>query len=460
MQAWEREYELMANARPVLREADDEALWNVLEGMENQEDASVKMLWYNEVPTSGAPERLMVAGVQALENRGYVVPDGDALIEEGLSACESGDMPTLHRVTAELWNAFRNARRDDSSPYWEYEQIESWEQCLQAADFPAAEGYRENGEEYRRRLHGGWLAQIAGGALGTSIEGYTADALREVLGEIRGYPVAPSTFNDDITFELAFLKAMSGAGSAVTAEDIAAQWVALIPFGWSAELVALRNIRAGFMPPESGAHNNPFSEWIGAQMRGAVCGMVAPGNAEEAARLAWIDGQVSHTGNGILGEVFNAVLVARGFVVEDIRRLVEETVAAMPASSEYASVVRFALSQCRNNPDWESAWRVCEQEYRRYNWVHAYPNACAEVIALWFGGSDFDETMHIIAMVGQDVDCNAAQIATVLGVMIGPEGIPGKWSDPIGDMLQTYVRTMKRLSIRELADWTAEVAGR
>ncbi len=460
MQAWEREYELMANARPKLREADDEALWTVLEGMENREDASVKMLWYNEVPTSGAPERLMVAGVQALENRGYIVPGGDALIEAGLNAYEADDMPSLHRITAELWSAFRAARRDDSSPYWEYELIERWEECRDAGNFPQPVDYNESESQYRERLYGGWLAQIAGGALGTSIEGYTADALRETLGEIREYPVAPSTFNDDITFELAFLKALEKAGREVTGEDVAAEWVALIPFGWSAELVALRNIRAGLVPPESGAHNNPFSEWIGAQMRGVVCGMVAPGNAVEAARLAWIDGEVSHTGNGILGEVFNAVLAAGAFVNDDIRELVREAVFSIPANSEYASVVRFALEQCERENGWDRAWRVCEQAYRRYNWVHAYPNACAEVIALWFGSGDFEETMHIIAMVGQDVDCNAAQIATILGIMGGPQRVPEKWSDPIGDTLQTYVRTMKRLSIRELADWTAAVAGR
>ena len=57
-----------------------------------------------------------------------------------------------------------------------------------------------------------------------------------------------------------------------------------------------------------------FREWIGAQMRGAVCGMVAPGDAMEAARLAWMDGSVSHHNNGILGEVFNAVLVSLSFV--------------------------------------------------------------------------------------------------------------------------------------------------
>ena len=46
--------------------------------------------------------------------------------------------------------------------------------------------------------------------------------------------------------------------------------------------------------------------------------------------------------------------------------------------------------------DWESAWRQCEERFKTYNWIHAYPNAAAEIIALWFGSS-FDEMIHIIA---------------------------------------------------------------
>lgn len=459
MKAWEMEHALMAESRPHPRE-EDEQTWSVIDQLERQEDASITMLWYNEVPGSGAPERLMVAGVQALENRGMKVEGWEDLLNEGFEAHKAGDMPTLHRVTADLWHAFRTASRDDSSEYWSYQQIQDWSECEASARFPETVGYNESGDAFRARLHAGWQAQIAGGALGTAIEGYTADALRNTLGDIRGYLVSPNTFNDDITFELAFLKAAEEKGASVTGADIAEKWVSFIPFAWSAELVALRNIRIGFRPPESGSFNNPFSEWIGAQMRGAVCGMVAPGNAREAARLAWLDGEISHIGNGILGEVFNAILVSRAFVDNDIRSILETAVGAMPPDSEYASVVSFALEECRRDEDWLAAWKACEQRYQHYNWVHAYPNACAEVIALWFGNGDFDETMHIVAMEGQDVDCNAAQIATVLGVAGGPAAIPAAWTDPIGDNLQTYVRTMKRLSIRELADWTARVAGR
>lgn len=455
--AWEREHELMRSAEPVLRE-EDETTWNAIEGLEKQQDALIRMQWYNQVPGSAAPERLMLAAVQALENRGMRVPGWRALVDEGLAALEADDVPRLIRAHSALQEALAAAEPDPASPYWNYERYESWEAFENAASLSRKSGYTEPREQYLERVYAGWLGQIVGGALGTSIEGYTAEKLRERYGEIRGYLTSPSTFNDDITFELAFLKALEERGGDMSARDIALYWVSLIPFGWSAELVALRNLEEGFLPPASATHRNPFSEWIGAQMRGAVCGLVAPGNAREAARLAWMDGSISHINNGIIGEVFNAILVACAFVESDVRVILEEAVAALPPKAEYREVVASALDACREAGSWQEAWSRCEERYRPYNWVHAYPNACAEVIALWFGKGDFDETLHIVAMEGQDVDCNAAQIMTVLGVIQGADAIDSRWTDPIGDTLYTYVRTMKTMSIRGLAEWTVEGA--
>ncbi len=460
--AWEREHELMANAIPVLREEEDQT-WNVIEQLEKQQDGLIRMQWFSQVPGSGAPERLMVAAVQALENRGMRVPGWERLVDAGLDALEREDMPALIRAHAALKEALASAEVDESSDYWSYERYETWEDFDAAASLSRSAAYTEPRNVFLKRVHAGWMGQIVGGALGTSIEGYTAERLREAYGEIRDYLVAPSTFNDDITFELAFLKAVNESGAAVTARGIALEWVSLIPFGWSAELIALENLSQGVLPPHSGTYRNPFSEWIGAQMRGAVCGLVAPGNAREAARLAWMDGTISHENNGVMGEIFNAVLVSRAFVQDDVRALVEDVVSSMPPKSEYGAVVSFALDACRGASDWQEAWAQCEKRYTRYNWVHAYPNVCAEIVALWFGNGDFDETLYIIAMEGQDVDCNAAQIMTAVAVAVaggtqGPEAIPERWRAPIGDVLYTYVRTMKEMRISALADWTVEAA--
>ena len=51
--------------------------------------------------------------------------------------------------------------------------------------------------------------------------------------------------------------------------------------------------------------------------------------------------------------------------------------------------------------------------------------------------------------------CNAGLVGTVLGIMYGA---PEKWTAPLGDLLETYLRGKERLSIRELAARTAVLA--
>lgn len=455
MKAWERERELIENAQPVVLE-EEEQTWGLIDKLETDEDNRLKMFWSSRVPGSGAPERLVVGAIQSMENMGYNPEKAEALIEPGLQALDRNDMAELNRITARIFYELNHLPRATEAAYWKFKQYSQWDEYRAAVDFGIYPPYNVNTPEFAAKISAGWVAQICGGAFGTAIEGYTTANLQKTFGAIRHYVRKPNTFNDDITYELAFLKAFDGKGYQVTSREIGEEWVALIPFGWSAEDVALRNLKSGVFPPESGTINNPFREWIGAQMRGAVCGMVAPGNPREAARLAWEDGIISHYNNGVIGEVFNAIMVSLAFVESDVRRILQKAVAMIPKDSEYYAVVADALNLCRDGNSWEQPWQHCEEKYRKYNWIHAYPNAAAEVIALWFGKGDFDETMHLIAMAGQDVDCNAAQIGTILGIVNGRNGIDRKWTQPIGDELVTYVRGFKKMKISELARWTVE----
>ncbi len=449
------ELETIKNSIPVVLEQEEQT-WNFSETLEMVEDASVAMKWHSNVPGSAAEEHVFIGAMQDMENMGYDVSAAEAMIEKGQQYLKEGNKSALAGHTARAWNVLMNSPKIPDHPHWQHTIYESFEQYAAAVKFPAY-SYDMDSEDFLHRTHLGWQGQIVAGAIGTAVEGYITENIRKVFGEIYDYPRTPNTFNDDITYELALLKAVEKCGKAITSADIAEQWVALVPMGWSAEEVALANLKLGIFPPQSGYMNNPYREWIGAQMRGVICGQLFPGKPYEAARMAWMDGQVSHHNNGILGEVFNAVMASLAYVESDIRKIVEMAISMIPADSEYYTVVKFALDTCKENSDWESAWRVCEKKYEHYNWVHAYPNAAAEVVALWFGNGDFDETMHIIAMCGWDVDCNAAQIATVVATAVNAP-LNEKWTAPIGDKLDTYMRDIKKLSILGLSKQTCELA--
>ena len=447
--------ETMQNSIPVVLREEEQG-WNYAGTLEKVEDAAVAMKWKSNVPGSYAEEHVIIGAMQDMGNMGYDVSAAEALIEKGQKYLADGNKSALAGHTARTWHVMMNSPKIPDHPYWKHTIYESFEQYEKKVDFPVY-SYDMSGEDFLCRTYLGWQGQIVAGAIGTAVEGYLTHNIRKVFGEIYDYPRTPNTFNDDITYELALLKAVEKSGKNITSADIAEQWVALVPMGWSAEEVALANLKLGVFPPKSGYMNNPYREWIGAQMRGVVCGQLFPGKPREAARLAWMDGQVSHHNNGILGEVFNAVMASLSYVESDVRKIVELAITMIPDDSEYYTVVRFAWNECLKHGNWEDAWKICEKKYERYNWIHAYPNAAAEVIALYFGNGDFDETMHIIAMCGWDVDCNAAQIATVVAAAKKAE-LNKKWTIPIGDRLDTYMRDIKELSIDKLSQYTCKLA--
>lgn len=455
LKAWERELKTMRSSVPVVLEEDEQG-WMFCEQVEKLEDRQTQMKWESYVPGSGAMERVIVAAIQDTENMGYDVSEAEALIDEGIEYLRQNNMSALTKLTARIYHILENAPKIEGHSYHKYTVYDSFEKILDAVNFKDYPSYPLN-DEYAERTYYGWLYQICAGALGTAVEGYTTENIRKAFGEVHDYVRTPNTYNDDITYEVAFLRALAEKGKGITSAAIGEEWVALVPFGWSAEEFAIKNIKLGIYPPFSGKCNNPYREWIGAQMRGAVCGMVAPANPREAARFAFMDGVVSHFNNGVLGEVFNACLVSLAYVHADMREIVFESASYIPNDSEYYSVLEFAINSCKHNTTWETAWKKCEEKYKRYNWIHSYPNAAAEVVALWFGENDFDKTMHISAMQGYDVDCNAAQIASALGVANCGRDLAKKWSQPIGDKLKTYMRDNKEISIRELAKETVRV---
>lgn len=455
MKAWEMAQDVFINAQPVIR-SEEEQTWTDNVDVSAFYDDNLSLDWGSNVPGSGAPEKIMVAAVQALENRGYrVSEDGYRLLKEGLKANEKKDFVKLHQISALIRRELAEAEKDEKASYWNYKVYRSFEQYRENVEFPESSSVDIESEKFKEQIRASWTAQLIGGAMGTMVEGYTFQNLKKAFGEVTGYLREPNTYNDDITFELAFLDAFSEKGYAVTSEDIALSWVGLIPCGWSAEEIAIRNIKNGIFPPESGTYRNPFNEWIGAQMRAGICGMVAPGAPYLAAELAWKDGEVSHAANGILGEVFNAVMTSMAFVESDIKKVVKNAISLIPEDSEYYSVVSYAWKCCEEHGTWQEALKLCQEKYKRYNWIHAYPNACCEIIALYYGEGDFRKTLHIITMCGIDVDCNAGMIMPLLAIQKGMSIIPKELIHPAFGRLDTYMRgRFKSMSLDELIDDT------
>ena len=68
--------------------------------------------------------------------------------------------------------------------------------------------------------------------------------------------------------------------------------------------------------------------------------------------------------------------------------------------------------------------------------------------------------INMMSMMGQDVDCNAAQVATMFGAAQGIEAISEKWLKPLPEELLTYVRGHEKTSIADITSFTVECVNR
>ncbi len=453
--AWQMERELRDSAVPIDRRKESSAWFEA--GFEvPYGDALISLFWESKTPGSGSPEIPYQEMTQSMDNQGFDVSQAEALLAEGIDLHKKGDKDQLRVLTARLLHALNTAPKIKNHPYHQYQHPETWEQVLAA--MPAAHWRSEEAllrSDLGERIHQGWLGQLAGGSFGTAIEGYTGRQIEKVYGKVTDYITQPETTNDDVVYELILLDVYERMGAGITSEAIGLEWVRQIPFGWSAEWIALRNLGMGLMPPDSGSFLNPYSDWIGAQMRGMICGMLAPADPLKAARLAHLDGVVSHSRNGVYGEIFASVLTSLAFLTTEPRQLVQQAAGFIPAQSEYAAKLDFVVKTLEKNSDPQDALPALERHFEEYNWIHAYPNMAADVFSLWYGNGDFTESMALLAQAGNDVDCNAGLVGNVLGVM---RGVPARWADPIGDLLETYITGKEKLSIRGLSEKTTRLA--
>ncbi len=455
MKAWEHEQNKFRSAIPVdfkLNPSD----WTGIDESIKQRQGLLDLFWASQVPGSRAPESIYIAMIQAWFNRGYDVTEAEDLIEQALVEHSAKNYNTLERLSGQIVKRLIEAPIDPAHPTHQFSRPETWDEIRSA--FRCNTEKIENSKDLEKQILGGWNGQISGGSYGTAIEGYSGNTLRRFYGDrLNFYIKEPETLNDDITFELAVLKAAERKGSKMTAEDIADMWLQYIPFGWSAEYFALENLKRGFYPPQSGKLGNFFSEWIGAQMRTMVCGYLAPGDPLKAAEYAFMDSSISHEANGIYGGIHSAVLSSLAFVNNDTREILLKSRDYIPEGSEFAHFFDRAMESVQKHKDHISSWESLEDSFKTYNWIHVYPNMIAVLHSLWFCKNDISLAFRILGDCGVDVDCNAGEVGSILGIMFPIDPI---WTEPFNDRLETYVPGMEKMKISELAAWTTILANK
>ena len=355
-------------------------------------------------------------------------------------------------------------------------------------------------EDVKRCILGGWTGRVAGCLLGKPLEFWKRENLKNMLAETKNYPVTRyvstqdftpemvkkynivtgtplnnqpwidelegyAPVDDDTNYTVLNLKVMEVFGYDFDPGDVLYAWLNWLPAGvcCTAERVAYKNAMEGFSAPTTATFQNPFREWVGAQIRAEVFGWVNPGNPEAAAEAAYRDACVSHTRNGIYGEMFVAAMVAAAARTTDIREIIQAGLGEIPQKSRMALAVQSVLEDYDSGMTYEDSLEKLHKlhdENNIFEWCHVIPNEKIIVLSLLYSGGDYSRAIGNCVQFAFDTDSNAAIVGAVMGTLLGPEGIDEAWTNPTGGMLASSVLDEHMNSISQLVDRTMKIMKR
>ena len=329
-------------------------------------------------------------------------------------------------------------------------------------------------KDIEKKIEGAWFGRICGCMLGKPIECIRTDELIPFLKETDNYPMHRYIYkselsneilskykfpfaskmyadeidgmpiDDDTNYTVLAQVLIEKYGNDFTPYDVSRVWLDYQPKNayCTAERIAFRNFVKGYVPPESAIYKNPFREWIGAQIRADYFGYINPGNPEFAAEMAWRDASISHTKNGIYGEMFVAAMLAVAAETDSFEDIIKGGLAQIPCTSRlYESVVE-VLNGFKNGVGQKEAFEKIHKKYDEYTdhgWCHTISNAMIVTAALLYGNGDYGKSICMAVETGFDTDCNGATVGSIIGMAKGIDNITEYWTKPINDTLHTSI---------------------
>jgi ADP-ribosylglycohydrolase len=290
--------------------------------------------------------------------------------------------------------------------------------------------------EYYDKVYGCWLGKNAGGTLGTPLENMWG---KEEMFDVWWYPKIQEGGlpNDDLELQLIWLQALEDRGLNITARDLAEYWLDCIVYNFDEYGLNKTNLKKGLLPPVSGYFNNWFKHCMGSPIRSEIWACIAPGLPNVAARYAYEDAVVDHAGGeSVYGEIFNAVVESAAFIISDREKLLEIGLSFIPEDCETAKAIKNALKAYKEGMNWKEARNFVLKN--SYSPVAQYSpvNLGFQTIGLLYG-EDFGDAICKAVNCGYDTDCTGATLGSILGIILGKDGLPEKWIEPLSDKIVT-----------------------
>jgi ADP-ribosylglycohydrolase len=274
-------------------------------------------------------------------------------------------------------------------------------------------------------------------------------------GKMNGVPV-----DDDIAYTLLGLLVVEQYGPRFTVAQNGKAWVRHLPYACTAEKVALANLKKGLPASRAGQTDNPYCEWIGADIRSDPWGYMAPGYPEFAADMAYRDAYLSHRRNGVYGEMFFSAAIAAAFAVRDPVEALRIGLTEIPRDCATARGVRWALRVAPKIRNYKQARAAMDRKFKGMARVHTINNACLTIWGITIGKGDLSRTIGETVAMGMDNDCTAATAGSIVGATVGRRGVEKKWTRRFKNTVRSYFKTVKQFRITDLLRRFAKQAER
>ena len=298
-------------------------------------------------------------------------------------------------------------------------------------------------EEYRDKMKAGWVGQIAGVCWGAPTEFKFVD---RIIPEDQVPVWTPGMINrafgqDDLYVEMTFLRTMEVYGLDCSIRQAGIDFANSKYALWCANKAGRNNLRSGIAPPDSGHPKfNRCPNDIDYQIEADYSGLISPGLPNQVIALGEKFGRLMNYGDGIYGGVFMGAMYSEAFFTDDLNTMIDAGLAAIPADSQYAEMVRDLRAWHREDPnDWTSAWNKCLEKYRLDPEYQKASNGAIDVkingacilLGLLYGNGDLDQTILISMRAGYDSDCNPSSAAGVLFTQLGFQNLPARFSEKL-----------------------------
>ncbi len=320
--------------------------------------------------------------------------------------------------------------------------------------------------EYRDKVYASWLGQCVGNIYGLAHEqkyfeqpgpdrfplgysGWGATRMKQANGAFS---------DDDTDVEYMYLLAMEKYGIEPRYRDLAEFWKLSVHHDvWLANRAAVGAMRYGLDPPWSGRKEfNLHWFQIDPQLVNEIWAVTAPGMVRYAVEKSDWAARIMADGWGVEPTLFYGAMFSAGFFEGDLHKLIQIGRDALPPDARFAKTIDAMVALHGKHPnDWKAARRevlrlgYLEEPAGTRTGTNANLNASFAVLAMLYGGGDFQRTLDLSCALGFDADNQAATVSGLLALTRGSKAIPREllfpypdrgWTAPFNDRYKVFTR--------------------